>query len=153
MGLPKTIDRGLKDVPSLVSDPIYDQLVLRFPLRTLVNEAEHDAAKLMFLSLIRIKKSDDLSSSQVKSVNKYLNALKIFISEFETANYSFDEVSAADILREIMERNNLTQSDFEDEIGKQPVVSKILNGKASLSAEQIRKLCKRFHLSADVFLS
>ncbi len=51
-----------------------------------------------------------------------------------------------------MARNDLTQSDFEAEIGKQPVTSKILNEKILLNVEQIEKLCRKFHLPADVFL-
>ena len=152
MGLPKVLLKVIEDVPSVASDPIFDALVLKFPLRILADKKEHEAAKLMFLSLVRAKKTEDLNKAQTGSVNKYLNALKIFIKVFEDTHYKFNEVSASEVLRELMERNDLSQSDFEAEIGKQPVVSKILNGKAHLSAEQIRKLCKRFHISADAFL-
>lgn len=151
MGLPKVLNKGIEGVPNLASDPIYDGLVVKFPLRYLENKKEHEAAKLMFLSLIRAKKLDALNKIQTESVNRYLNALKFFIKSFEDKHYKFDAVSAAEILRELMERNGLKQSDFEKEIGKQPVVSKILSEKALLSAEQIGKLCKRFNISADVF--
>ncbi len=151
MGLPKVLNKGIEEVPSLASDPIYDGLVVKFPLRYLENKKEHEAAKLMFLSLVRIKKVGALNGAQTESVNRYLNALKFFVRSFEDEHYKFDTVSAVEILREIMERNGLKQSDFEKEIGKQPVVSKILSGNASLSAEQIGKLCKRFNIAADAF--
>jgi antitoxin component HigA of HigAB toxin-antitoxin module len=151
MGLPKALNKGIEEVPSLASDPIYDGLVVKFPLRYLENKKEHEAAKLMFLSLVRIKKLDALSKAQIASVNRYLNALKFFIKSFEDEYFKFDPISASDMLRELMERNGLKQSDFEKEIGKQPVVSKILSGNVALSAEQIGKLCKRFNISADAF--
>lgn len=153
MALPKVLNKGIEEVPGLAADPIYEGLVLKFPLRYLENKQEHEAAKKMFLTLIRIKKADELNKEQTESVNRYLNALKLFIKTYEDERYKFAAVSAAEVLREIMERNGLKQSDFESEIGKQPIVSKILNGHASLSAEQISKICKRFNISADAFLA
>ncbi|WP_241613194.1 helix-turn-helix domain-containing protein [Rosenbergiella epipactidis] len=50
------------------------------------------------------------------------------------------------MLRVIMDQHDLNQSDFENEIGKKSLVSRILNGERSLTVEAIKRLSQRFGL-------
>jgi len=58
--------------------------------------------------------------------------------------------SPIEILQYLMEEHGLTQADLP-EIGSQSLVSKILQGKRKLTAEQIANLSHRFHISPAVF--
>jgi HTH-type transcriptional regulator / antitoxin HigA len=60
-------------------------------------------------------------------------------------------VTDVDLVRYLMSKNNLNQSDMVDIFGNQGNVSKFLNGERSLSKGQIAKLVGKFHISADFF--
>ena len=55
-------------------------------------------------------------------------------------------------LRFLMDEHGLTQSDFENEIGSQGVVSEILNGHRKLNLKHIKKLAEHFKLSPETFI-
>ena len=58
----------------------------------------------------------------------------------------------AEVLRLLMEQNGLTQTDLRAELGGQPVVSAVLNGKRAINARQAKALAARFNVSPAVFL-
>ncbi len=51
-----------------------------------------------------------------------------------------------------MERNGLTRTDFGAELGVQPVVTAVLNGKRSDNTRQAKALAPRINVSAAPFL-
>jgi len=55
------------------------------------------------------------------------------------------------ILRVLIEQHNLSLSDFENEIGKQSLVSRIPSGERHLTVSHIRAWCARFGLSPSLF--
>ena len=59
--------------------------------------------------------------------------------------------SPSEILRELMEANNLKQKDLVDVFGTPSIVSEVLNGKRGLTIEHIKKLGRRFHVSPELF--
>jgi HTH-type transcriptional regulator/antitoxin HigA len=73
------------------------------------------------------------------------------VSEYETARLPIKEMSVPDLLRELMDRHGLTQSQLP-EIGPQSVVSAVLSGKRALNVRQISRLARRFKFPADVFM-
>lgn len=56
------------------------------------------------------------------------------------------------VLRTIMDQYGLNQTDFEGEIGKRSLVSRILKGERSLTLEAMRKLSARFSVPMYVFI-
>ncbi|CAE14482.1 type II toxin-antitoxin system HigA family antitoxin [Photorhabdus laumondii] len=60
--------------------------------------------------------------------------------------------SGVAILRTLMDQYGLNQTDFEDEIGKRSLVSRILKGERSLTLEAMRKLSVRFGIPVSVFI-
>ena len=64
---------------------------------------------------------------------------------------SFKNATGVQALKFLMQEHSLRQADLP-EIGSQGVVSEILNGKRKLNIDQIIKLTKRFHVSADTFI-
>lgn len=74
------------------------------------------------------------------------------VSEYETSRrLPIKEMSVPALLRELMSRHGLTQSQLP-EIGPQSVVSAILSGKRALNVRQIGRLARRFKLPAEVFM-
>lgn len=61
------------------------------------------------------------------------------------------DITEIELIRYIMEENDLCQSDMTDIFGNQGNVSKFLNGERSLSKSQIAKIIARFNISADFF--
>ena len=73
------------------------------------------------------------------------------VSDYEKTHSPLKEMSVPDLLRELMQQHDLTQSQLP-EIGPQSVVSAILAGKRQLNVRQIGRLARRFKLPADVFM-
>jgi len=56
------------------------------------------------------------------------------------------------LLRTLMDQYQLTQSDFENEIGKKSLVSRILKGDRTLTLKHMQALAKRFDLPVSAFI-
>lgn len=71
---------------------------------------------------------------------------------YEEKYISVPQAPSHEVLRFLMESNNLTQTDLKTELGSQSNVSMILAGKRRLTPRQIAALSKRFHVSPAVFI-
>ena len=75
----------------------------------------------------------------------------LLIEKFEEDNYQLKAATPIEVLRELMEANNLNQKDLVGVFGAESTVSSILNGKRDLTREHIKRLSERFHVSPEVF--
>jgi HTH-type transcriptional regulator/antitoxin HigA len=82
-------------------------------------------------------------------INKYENESQEF-AEFNARVASIP--SGVALLRTLMDQYHLTQSDFENEIGKKSLVSRILNGQRTLTLDHMRALAKRFDVPVSAFV-
>ena len=92
------------------------------------------------------------SEGEASEVSKYLSVLSDLTGAYENKRFEFQKTEPKEVLAYLMESNQLTQSDLEDEIGPQSVVSEILNGKRHLNISHIRKLASRFKVSPGLFI-
>ena len=83
------------------------------------------------------------------TIDKYENESPEF-AEFNARVASIP--SGVALLRTLMDQYHLTQSDFENEIGKKSLVSRILNGQRTLTLDHMRALAKRFGLPVSAFV-
>ncbi|SAD21490.1 putative DNA-binding protein [Enterobacter cloacae] len=60
--------------------------------------------------------------------------------------------SGVALLRTLMDQYHLTQSEFENEIGKKSLVSRILSGQRALTLDHMRALAKRFGVPVSAFV-
>lgn len=78
-----------------------------------------------------------------------------YISEqvkiYEDENFHIPSAEPKEVLRFLMEQNNLKQEDLVS-CAPQSRISDILNGNRSISKEIAKKLSQHFHVHADVFL-
>ena len=82
----------------------------------------------------------------------YLYALTDLVELYETAHFPIPEASGLDVLRFLMEANDMRQKDLVPLLGSKSVVSEVLSGKRPLTLAHITKLSERFNLPADVFI-
>ncbi|MGA7927071.1 MAG: hypothetical protein WCA20_13900 [Candidatus Sulfotelmatobacter sp.] len=83
-----------------------------------------------------------------------IELLTVLVQRYEAEHYpvpaSPDPVS---LVRYLIKKGKLTQRDLIPEFGTESAVSMFLSGQRNLTVEQIRKLCARFKLGADVFIA
>lgn len=78
--------------------------------------------------------------------------LTLLITNFEDRRYQLNASAAPrDVVRHLMEANNLKQSDLTDIFGTRSVISEVLSGNRELSKTHIQRLSERFHISPEVF--
>jgi len=81
-----------------------------------------------------------------------IELLTLLVLRYETEHYPIPKASPVSVVRHLIEHGNLTQPDLIPQFGSESAVSMFLSGQRGLTVEQIRKLCARFKLSADVFI-
>jgi HTH-type transcriptional regulator/antitoxin HigA len=93
-----------------------------------------------------------LESGELSMQDPLVVFLMDWIAEYERRFVPLAAASPAEVLRHLMEANGLKQADLATELGGQPVVSAILNGKRGINAGQALRLSKRFRVSPAVFI-
>jgi len=73
------------------------------------------------------------------------------IAEYEAKDHMPPEATGAEVLRCLMQRNKLRQSDLP-ELGSQGVVSELLSGRRDFNARHAKALALRFDVSVGMFL-
>jgi HTH-type transcriptional regulator/antitoxin HigA len=133
----RTIARPLPDT--------YFQLVKQFPL-THIRDAKHlDQAQEVMDRLLE-RELDE-------GAQEYLDALTDLVETFEDEHYPIPDASEADVLRELMRCNDLSQMKLAKEIGiAQSTISGVLNGSRSLTKKQVLALARFFRVSPTAFL-
>ena len=95
---------------------------------------------------------DEIGTSSKHELLGLVDLLSYYIEEYEQKHINEPEVSGVDMLKFLMQSNNLKQSDLKEELGSQGVVSEILNGKRKLNLEHIKALARRFNVSVSTFI-
>jgi HTH-type transcriptional regulator / antitoxin HigA len=96
---------------------------------------------------------DELASkpSLTKQENQYAQVLMTLIEAYEAQHHPIPDASPTEILRTLMEANDLRQKDLASIFGSESIVSEVLSGKRAINKNHIEKLSKRFHVSPAVF--
>jgi HTH-type transcriptional regulator/antitoxin HigA len=123
----------------------YYELVQRFPLTHIRDEAHLDAAQEVIDRLLE-KELD-------RGGREYLDALTDLVETYEDEHHPIPDASEADVLRFLMESNGLSQARLAKAVGiSQSTLSAVLGGARSLTKEQVVSLAKFFHVSPAAFL-
>lgn len=80
-----------------------------------------------------------------------VDVISHMIAMYDERQSQIQHVAGVEALKFLMEQHHLNQSDLP-EIGSQGVVSEILQGKRKLNINQIKKLAKKFRVSANTFI-
>lgn len=112
--------------------------------RAITSERQHEEYLAVF----------DRLASKVRPTSeeeKYAEVLMMLIGAYEEENHAIPEASPVEVLRALMEANDLRQKDLAPILGTESIVSEVLRGKRELNKGQIEKLSKRFRVSPAVF--
>ena len=82
---------------------------------------------------------------------KYAQVLVTLVEAYEEDHDSIPDASPVEVLRTLMDANNLRQKDLAPIFGAESIVSEVLHGKRGLNRTHIEKLSKRFRVSPAVF--
>jgi HTH-type transcriptional regulator/antitoxin HigA len=123
----------------------YFKLVKEFPLVQIRDDMHATAAQAMIDRLL----AEDLD----RGSEAYLNVLTDLFEAYEGQSEDIADASEADVLRELIRANGLTQPKLATKVGiAQSTISAVLNGARSLTKGQILKLSAFFNVSPDAFL-
>jgi HTH-type transcriptional regulator/antitoxin HigA len=123
----------------------YFALVKQFPLAHFRNDADLVAAQEVIDRLLE----QDLD----EGAQEYFNVLTDLVESYEDDHEPIPDASEADVLRELMRSNKLSQPRLAKKVGiAQSTISAVLNGARSLTKEQVVTLAKFFHISPAAFL-
>lgn len=123
----------------------YFELVKRFPLTHIRDDEHLIAAQEMIDRLLQV--SLDVGTQE------YLDALTDLVENYETRHVIIPDASEAEVLRELMGSNRLSQTKLAKQVGiSQSTISAVLKGSRSLTKEQVVKLAQFFHISPAAFL-
>jgi HTH-type transcriptional regulator/antitoxin HigA len=133
----KTVARALPDS--------YFKLVKQFPLTHIRDDRHLEAAQEVLDKLL----TEDLDWG----AQEYLDALTDLVETYEDNHVPIPDASEADVLRVLMEANQLSQQQLAKKAGiAQSTLSAVLNGSRSLTKEHVVKLAKLFRVSPAAFL-
>ena len=123
----------------------YFELVKRFPLIQIRDDGHLREAQEILDRLLQEKL--DVGAQE------YLNVLTDLVESYEEEHVPIPDASEADVLRELMRANDLSQARLAKGVGvAQSTLSAVLNGTRHLTKEQVVKLARFFHVSPAAFL-
>jgi HTH-type transcriptional regulator/antitoxin HigA len=133
------IDGGVSQIPETWND-------LGKFLRPIHTKKEYDR---VIHILDNVVGRTDLTKDQEAFVESLSILVEAYENEHEPINENNDPVEN---LKLLLEANNMNLSDLGHLLGSRSLGSLIMNRKRGLSKNHIRKLCKRFSVSPNLFL-
>jgi HTH-type transcriptional regulator/antitoxin HigA len=94
---------------------------------------------------------DEVGNNEKHQLAPLLETVGNLIEEYENDHFIQPNSEPIEVLKFLMQENNLTQKDLNI-LGSQGVVSEILNSKRDLNVRQIKLLADKFKISPSVFI-
>lgn len=113
-----------------------------------VIESEEELERTEEIISELLRKGENLSPEE----DRLLDLLSDLVERYEDEHYSMPEVSPNEILKFLMEQNDLKQSDLLHIFGSSGIASEVVNGKRSISKAQAKKLAEHFKVSVELFI-
>jgi HTH-type transcriptional regulator / antitoxin HigA len=95
-----------------------------------------------------LKKSDKISPEE----EKLLDLLSDLVEDYEDEHYPIEDAPPKEILKFLMEQNDLKQTDLLPIFGSSGIASEVVNGKRSISKTHAKKLAEYFKVSVELFI-
>jgi HTH-type transcriptional regulator/antitoxin HigA len=123
----------------------YWELLKRFPLIHIRDETHLDESLEVLNELLRQDRDE--------GAQEYLDVLTDLVAAYEDEHVPMGDVSEADVLRELMRSNGLSQVELAKAVGiAQSTISAVLTGARSLTKGHVLKLAKFFGIGPAAFL-
>jgi len=134
------------DMSNIFNPDKYGSLLMSALPQVIESEEELKRAEEIISRLL--SKGENLSPEE----EKLLDLISDLVEKYEDEHYPFPEVPPNEILKFLMEQNDLRQSDLLHVFGSSGVTSEVVNGKRSISKAQAKKLAEFFKVSVELFI-
>ena len=124
----------------------YKQLIAEVPPKIIHTEKENR------YYLAKLEELNDRWTELTQAERDLYDTLGVLIEDFEKKTYKIRTATPIKVIKELMAANALKQKDLIGVFETASVASEILKGKRALTTEHIRRLGKRFNISAAIFL-
>jgi HTH-type transcriptional regulator/antitoxin HigA len=127
----------------------YGQLLTDILPSAITNDKELDR---LTAEVDRLITKDIKQGSLSPEEDKLLELLSVLIEQYEGEHYSIEDAPPHEVLKFLMEQNDLKQSDLLHIFGSSGIASEVVNGKRGISKAQAKALAKHFNVSVEVFI-
>lgn len=124
----------------------YKQLIAEVPPKVIHTEKENR------YYLAKLEELNDRWTELTQAERDLYDTLAVLIEDFEKKTYKIRAATPIEVIKELMAANALKQKDLIGVFETASVASEVLKGKRALTTEHIRRLGKRFNISAAIFL-
>ena len=145
------LEKELRPFEDPVNHPFAKWLYLHFPPRPITSRKMYDHYLKAVNILMRELELSGPAKALRTTIQEYIKSVTPFLEDYEKKEFPVKSASPEEVLRFLMEENDLSQYDLASDLGGQPVVSEILHGKRKLTREHIERLGKRFGISPATF--
>ena len=114
-----------------------------YPLRVMKTQNDYEKA---------LKSMEAVFDEETGPLADYAETLVILIEHYEEENFPVEKKQGVEVLKFLMEQNDLKQKDLVGVLGGKSTVSEILNGKRPLNLQHIRVLADKFHVKPATFV-
>ena len=139
-----TIETLGKMTPGLDKPKTYIDLLQAFPPRPIKSESELLATQKVIDSLID---RDPLTPDE----SDYLNVLETLVYEYEQTQEPIPDIHGVELIKVLIEDNDLRQKDLVPLFTTESIVSDILKNRCKLTTRHIQELAEFFHISPAAF--
>ncbi|PUZ22524.1 HTH-type transcriptional regulator / antitoxin HigA [Chitinophaga costaii] len=117
----------------------------KLPFTVIKTEAQYNDYCTQLEALVMIKKKTPVQQDTIELIT-------LLIEKWDEAHNSFSHAGPIEILRYLMQENNLRSVDLVALLGiSKSLLSDILNYRRGLSKDMVRKLAGHFKVSQEVF--
>ncbi len=115
-------------------------------LKIIRSDEEHEQAMDRLLVLMRQNPPRGTPESDE------LEVLGVLIEQYEDEHYPIDDADPIEVIKFMMDQQNLKKKDLIPYIGSASKVTEVLNGKRNLSLSMIRRLSEGLGISASTLI-
>jgi HTH-type transcriptional regulator / antitoxin HigA len=132
----------------LIERRSYNELIETVPLRPIRNKSQYRRAAAM-LDKLAVRDEGTLSREE----QDYLETLSLLVEDYDRKEdrSAVRGVGPVQVLKHLMEENDMNTSDLGRLLGSKGVASEVLNGKRKLSKSHIMTLAQRFNVDVSLF--
>ncbi|HRH45292.1 MAG TPA: hypothetical protein PKY82_26875, partial [Pyrinomonadaceae bacterium] len=131
-----------------VNNKIYGQLLMQVLPSVITDEQELARLTEEVNGLVTKGIKQSLSPEE----SRLLQLLTKLIEDYEDEHFPIEDAQPHEVLKFLMEQQDLKQSDLLDVFGSSGIASEVVNGKRSISKTQAKKLAERFKVSVELFI-
>lgn len=136
--------RNTKDDDIMGNSKAYLELLESFPPVPVTSEPEAFATQEVIDALLD---KEELTSAE----QKYLHVLGTLLAEYEEQQDLVSDICGVELLKALIQEQELRQKDLTVVFKTESIVSAILNGQRKFTVEHIQKLAEYFNISPAAF--